>query len=163
MAVLIRLPANPLPSLGSKYAALGLGALGAFLIVRKLASRLARLWRESQAKRRLAHFQQQRSRELARRAAAAAAAASGDQLNATAAAGYNNNGGGGNGGGGNGGGNGEPEDDRLAGTCVVCIDHPVEVVFASCGHMCCCEKCGLTLTRCPICRLRGAPIKVYRP
>ena len=153
MAVIIRLPATPLPSLGSKYAALGLGALGAFLIVRKLASRLARLWRESQAKRRLAHFQQQRSRELARRAAAAAAAASGDQLNATAAAGINNNG----------GGNGEPEDDRLAGTCVVCIDHPVEVVFASCGHMCCCEKCGLTLTRCPICRLRGAPIKVYRP
>ena len=140
----------------SQYAALGLGALGAFLIVRKLAARLARSWHESQAKRRLAHFPEQRKREQARRAAAAVASGGQQEERASLDGGVTSTSGGGE-------ERGDNRDDRLAGTCVVCIDHPVEVVFASCGHMCCCEKCGSTLTRCPICRLRGSPIKVYRP
>ena len=124
--------------------------------MRKLAARLARSWHEFQAKRRLAHFQEQRKREQARRAAAAVASG-GQQEGASSDGGVTSTTAGG------GEERGDNRDDRLAGTCVVCIDRPVEVVFASCGHMCCCEKCGLNLTRCPICRLRGGPIKVYRP
>jgi len=39
--------------------------------------------------------------------------------------------------------------------CVVCLEAPKEVAFIPCGHMCCCQKCGLnaSLNQCPVCRL----------
>jgi E3 ubiquitin-protein ligase MUL1 len=110
-----------------------------------------------QARKRIAQFQEERKREVGRRIAAAARSGATSDGNASAAA------------------DGRPpnvetrestlggEEDRIAGICVVCIDRPTAVVFASCGHMCCCEQCGSSLSRCPICRIRGRPIKVFRP
>ena len=130
------------------------------LVARKLFGCVARSWREAQARRRLARIQEQRKRELARRAAAAMSAGEGEATVSgsgavpTAACGAAAS---------SEGGGEQYEEERMAGTCVVCIDRQVEVVFTSCGHMCCCERCGSKLNRCPVCRLRGTPIKVYRP
>ena len=49
------------------------------------------------------------------------------------------------------------------GLCVVCFDRPPNVVFPACGHMCACAACGDGLARCPICRSRGRPIRVFTP
>ncbi|EFN51981.1 hypothetical protein CHLNCDRAFT_27288 [Chlorella variabilis] len=45
--------------------------------------------------------------------------------------------------------------------CVVCLERPCATVFPACGHMCACSRCSHGLRRCPICRSRGAPIRVY--
>lgn len=38
-------------------------------------------------------------------------------------------------------------------TCVICFENEKSVVFATCGHYCCCEICSLQLkNKCPICR-----------
>jgi hypothetical protein len=132
-----------------KYAALGFGAVGMALIMRKLLVRLARSWRDLQTRRRLEQIREQRKAEQSRRSAALVLAA--DRLvEAPGAAQHDDN---------------DDADgaERMSGTCVVCIDKPVQMVFTSCGHMCCCEGCGMRLMRCPVCRLRGSPIKVYQP
>ncbi|KAF5842535.1 hypothetical protein DUNSADRAFT_6779 [Dunaliella salina] len=55
--------------------------------------------------------------------------------------------------------------DREPNTCVICLESNVGTVFTPCGHMCCCVGCGLatSMERCPICRVRGRAIRVYRP
>jgi hypothetical protein len=114
-----------------QIAAIGLGAIGTFLLARKILTRVGRSWREFQAKRRTARFQDQRKRELARREAAARGQGhdgEGGELSASLADGQAPS------------SLAQEGDDRLAGLCVVCIDRPVAVVFASCGHMCCCEQ-----------------------
>jgi len=57
------------------------------------------------------------------------------------------------------------EGDREPNTCVICLESNVGTVFTPCGHMCCCVGCGLatSMDRCPICRVRGRAIRVYRP
>jgi E3 ubiquitin-protein ligase MUL1 len=47
------------------------------------------------------------------------------------------------------------------GLCVICLERPSDTVFPSCGHMCACSSCSGGLRRCPICRSRGAPIRVF--
>ncbi len=36
--------------------------------------------------------------------------------------------------------------------CVICLDAPAGWLIVPCGHKCCCESCGNTITSCPICR-----------
>lgn len=47
--------------------------------------------------------------------------------------------------------------------CPICLEREVEMVFPSCGHLCVCSTCGAGLRRCPMCRSRGGPIRVYTP
>lgn len=49
------------------------------------------------------------------------------------------------------------------GVCVICFDRRPDEVFPGCGHLCVCHQCGAGLQRCPICRTRGRPIRVYTP
>jgi hypothetical protein len=37
--------------------------------------------------------------------------------------------------------------------CKICMDKRVEFVFLPCGHICACAACGLTMSKCPLCRL----------
>jgi hypothetical protein len=57
----------------------------------------------------------------------------------------------------------ESEDETGLGTCVVCYEAPAEMVYTGCGHLCCCSGCSLLLPKCPICRVGGRAIKVFRP
>jgi hypothetical protein len=52
--------------------------------------------------------------------------------------------------------------DRPGDTCVVCLAASSSHVYVRCGHLCCCAQCAASLDRCPICRARGASIRVYR-
>ncbi|XP_066467026.1 E3 ubiquitin-protein ligase LRSAM1 [Tiliqua scincoides] len=36
--------------------------------------------------------------------------------------------------------------------CVVCMEQEAQVVFLSCGHVCCCQTCSEALHICPLCR-----------
>lgn len=49
--------------------------------------------------------------------------------------------------------------------CVICLDKPKEYAITKCGHMCYCDKCGLNLNKCPICRTNYIPnqdiIKIF--
>ncbi|XP_048368053.1 E3 ubiquitin-protein ligase LRSAM1 [Sphaerodactylus townsendi] len=36
--------------------------------------------------------------------------------------------------------------------CVVCMEHEAQMVFLSCGHVCCCQTCSEALQICPLCR-----------
>lgn len=56
-----------------------------------------------------------------------------------------------------------PGSGRPPNTCVVCLDADLDLVFSPCGHMCCCHTCGERLTKCPICRARAQPLRVYKP
>jgi hypothetical protein len=49
------------------------------------------------------------------------------------------------------------------GVCVVCLTLPSSMVFVKCGHLCCCPQCCANLKRCPVCRVVGSAIKVFRP
>jgi len=46
------------------------------------------------------------------------------------------------------------------GQCVICIENTIDTVLYTCGHMCCCNQCGMQLKidgqNCPMCR---APIR----
>jgi hypothetical protein len=35
--------------------------------------------------------------------------------------------------------------------CVVCMDRPRDVLYKKCKHMCVCETCAKTVTKCPLC------------
>lgn len=52
--------------------------------------------------------------------------------------------------------------DPDQGTCVVCFQRTSTMCWP-CGHLCCCTQCASQggLDRCPICRSRGRPIRVY--
>lgn len=53
---------------------------------------------------------------------------------------------------------GESGDEQgRRGTCLVCLDSPLEVAFVPCGHLAVCFACSLRLTDCPVCRtaIRG--------
>ncbi|CAN8015875.1 unnamed protein product [Ixodes persulcatus] len=47
-----------------------------------------------------------------------------------------------------------PHDLRLwcSSECVVCFDVKTLLVFAPCGHVCCCFECSLDVSLCPLCR-----------
>ncbi|KAG7476807.1 hypothetical protein MATL_G00086770 [Megalops atlanticus] len=47
-----------------------------------------------------------------------------------------------------------PEMDESPGTseCVVCMEKEPQVIFLSCGHVCCCQVCSDALQTCPLCR-----------
>eukprot|EP00808_Paulinella_micropora_P015321 g4741.t1 len=51
-----------------------------------------------------------------------------------------------------------PERPAATADCAVCMARPVEVVFAPCGHRCCCAECATELRQggrpCPICRVK---------
>eukprot|EP00808_Paulinella_micropora_P019380 g35662.t1 len=51
-----------------------------------------------------------------------------------------------------------PERPAAPADCAVCMARPVEVVFAPCGHRCCCAECATELRQggrpCPICRVK---------
>ncbi|XP_053138205.1 E3 ubiquitin-protein ligase LRSAM1 isoform X2 [Hemicordylus capensis] len=36
--------------------------------------------------------------------------------------------------------------------CVVCMENEAQVVFLTCGHVCCCQTCSEALRSCPLCR-----------
>lgn len=36
--------------------------------------------------------------------------------------------------------------------CVVCMEREAQMVFLSCGHVCCCQTCSEALHTCPLCR-----------
>uniref|UniRef100_A0A8C5WLX7 Leucine rich repeat and sterile alpha motif containing 1 n=1 Tax=Leptobrachium leishanense TaxID=445787 RepID=A0A8C5WLX7_9ANUR len=36
--------------------------------------------------------------------------------------------------------------------CVVCLELEAQTIFLTCGHVCCCAKCGDALRTCPLCR-----------
>jgi len=44
------------------------------------------------------------------------------------------------------------KEDNTNGTCIVCMDAPLETVFLECGHLACCNSCAEKLKLCPICR-----------
>ncbi|XP_049826886.1 E3 ubiquitin-protein ligase LRSAM1-like isoform X1 [Schistocerca gregaria] len=46
----------------------------------------------------------------------------------------------------------ETETHNMDAECVVCLDRQSDIVFVSCGHMCCCSICSNPLTECPMCR-----------
>lgn len=60
-------------------------------------------------------------------------------------------------------GGGDASGGLAGGLCVVCLEQAPNMVFPSCGHLCACSRCGSSLARCPICRCRGRPIRVYTP
>jgi hypothetical protein len=45
--------------------------------------------------------------------------------------------------------------------CVVCMDRDADMVYPACGHLCLCHGCSPGVQRCPICRSRQPPIRVY--
>ena len=127
--------------------AAGFTALGASMLVAAAAQRAATWLRERRLRRRV-------EKALRERRALAAAAAAGAVVGPMPA--------------------GEAadgavvaessEDEGIArGLCVICFDCQPELVFPACGHMCACAHCGGGLQRCPICRSRGRPIRVYTP
>lgn len=54
-------------------------------------------------------------------------------------------------------------DEEARGVCVICLSRPPAMVFAPCGHFCVCGSCAPGLSRCPICRTRSQPIRVFTP
>ncbi len=46
--------------------------------------------------------------------------------------------------------------------CVICLENDKNMVFLTCNHMVCCEECGQTLKKCPLCRKDiSSRIKVF--
>lgn len=125
-----------------------LGGVGAVLLLRKAVRHAWLRHRERQARERV-------RKALAARAGAGdgapAAAASSSALVSAAVDGDAAE-------------RGAGADARDAGTCVVCLSAPSEVVWVRCGHMCCCQRCSAALPgrRCPVCRMEGSTVKVFR-
>lgn len=125
-------------------------ALGATMLVAAAAQKAA-IWLRQRRMR-------QRIEKALRERRAAAAAGGGGEAGATAGqqpAPVE---------GGQGAAEGAEDDGGIArGLCVICFDRQPDVVFPACGHMCACARCGGGLQRCPICRSRGRPIRVFTP
>lgn len=47
-------------------------------------------------------------------------------------------------------------------TCSICMDKEKCMAFINCGHMCICETCSKRVDKCPICRMAGTIIKIYK-
>ena len=45
--------------------------------------------------------------------------------------------------------------------CCVCLDAARTHAYASCGHLCVCEVCGIESDRCPVCRVQSAILPIY--
>ncbi|XP_069870168.1 E3 ubiquitin-protein ligase LRSAM1 isoform X2 [Dipodomys merriami] len=39
-----------------------------------------------------------------------------------------------------------------ASECVVCLEREAQMIFLTCGHVCCCQRCCQPLRTCPLCR-----------
>ena len=53
-------------------------------------------------------------------------------------------------------------EDESTTECVICMTEEKDVVFAPCGHYCCCNACATKLnSKCPICRGRISTIVKY--
>lgn len=37
--------------------------------------------------------------------------------------------------------------------CSICLDKQSDLIFLTCGHVCCCYECGINLDLCPLCRV----------
>lgn len=47
--------------------------------------------------------------------------------------------------------------------CVVCMERESQMIFLTCGHVCCCYTCGMELHTCPLCRRDiQQKIRIYR-
>ncbi|XP_069789899.1 E3 ubiquitin-protein ligase LRSAM1 isoform X2 [Narcine bancroftii] len=47
--------------------------------------------------------------------------------------------------------------------CVVCMERECQMIFLTCGHVCCCYTCGMELCTCPLCRKDiEQKIRMYR-
>ena len=46
------------------------------------------------------------------------------------------------------------ERNRLAVSCVVCLDKQKTILLQPCNHLCLCENCEEMMTKCPLCRER---------
>ena len=123
------------------------GGIGAFLVLHK-ACRQAWL-----------RHQERRARERVRRALDAAAAALANSDKEAAAGGGEGVGLASGGADADSSGGGHEQE----GVCVVCLSLPSSMVFVKCGHLCCCPHCCANLKRCPVCRVTGTAIKVFRP
>ena len=42
--------------------------------------------------------------------------------------------------------------DMPTSECVVCLEREAQMVFLTCGHVCCCQQCCQPLRTCPLCR-----------
>ncbi|XP_058380087.1 E3 ubiquitin-protein ligase LRSAM1 isoform X11 [Diceros bicornis minor] len=46
--------------------------------------------------------------------------------------------------------------------CVVCLEREAQMIFLSCGHVCCCQQCCQPLRTCPLCRQEIAQrLRIY--
>ncbi|XP_015353049.1 E3 ubiquitin-protein ligase LRSAM1 isoform X2 [Marmota marmota marmota] len=49
-----------------------------------------------------------------------------------------------------------------ASECVVCLEREAQMVFLTCGHVCCCQECCQPLRTCPLCRQEIAQrLRIY--
>ncbi len=127
-------------------------ALGATMLVAAAAHKAATWLRQRRIRQRIEKALRERRAAAAAGGGGETAAAAG-QLPAT-----------GSGEAGAAAADGAEDDEGIArGLCVICFDQQPEVVFPACGHMCACARCGGGLQRCPICRSRGRPIRVFTP
>ncbi|XP_012876850.1 PREDICTED: E3 ubiquitin-protein ligase LRSAM1 isoform X2 [Dipodomys ordii] len=42
--------------------------------------------------------------------------------------------------------------EAQASECVVCLEREAQMIFLTCGHVCCCQQCCQPLRTCPLCR-----------
>lgn len=52
--------------------------------------------------------------------------------------------------------------EREPDLCSVCMVNVCDTLFTGCKHLCVCERCSISLNRCPLCRGRSRPMTVYR-
>ena len=55
------------------------------------------------------------------------------------------------------------QSDRAPDLCVICLEGSLETVFTACGHSCCCTRCSVRLSKCPICRAPSPILRIYKP
>ncbi|BFZ05902.1 hypothetical protein BsWGS_08941 [Bradybaena similaris] len=48
--------------------------------------------------------------------------------------------------------------------CAICLDKQANIIFLTCGHVCCCTTCAQTVHLCPLCRATiSSKIKLFLP
>ncbi|XP_059149917.1 E3 ubiquitin-protein ligase LRSAM1-like isoform X2 [Physella acuta] len=48
--------------------------------------------------------------------------------------------------------------------CAICLDKQSNIIFLTCGHVCCCSTCALPVKECPLCRANiSAKIRISLP
>lgn len=53
--------------------------------------------------------------------------------------------------------------DSDSDVCIICCDDTINCVFTPCGHQICCLTCGNNISRCPVCSVECAPMRVFKP